>query len=63
LSNEEKTFSPACETLYKIVKEKGLFPIVERDRYLAEDVAGLAEFLAEGGILEAIKNDLSLNWD
>ncbi len=62
LTDEEKTFSPACETLYKVIAEKGLFSVVKEDRYLAEDVAGLATFLAEGGVLETIKDDLELDW-
>ncbi|BCS89812.1 HAL/PAL/TAL family ammonia-lyase [Pseudodesulfovibrio sediminis] len=63
LTDAEKTFSPACETLYRIIGEKGLFPVVERDRYLAEDVAGLATFLAGGGIIEAIRENLELKWE
>jgi len=62
LTDEEKTFSPACETLYRVIGEEELFPTVEQDRYLAEDVAELAKFLAKGGVLDAIKDDLSLDW-
>ncbi|WP_319467873.1 aromatic amino acid ammonia-lyase [uncultured Pseudodesulfovibrio sp.] len=62
LSDEEKTLSPACEALFATVTEKKLFPIVEHDRYLSEDIAGLAKFLSNGGVADIIEKRLPLEW-
>lgn len=62
LSSAEKTFSPACETLFAAITEKKLFPVVEHDRYLAEDIAELAQFLSNGGITEIVEKELKFNW-
>ncbi len=62
LSDEEKTLSPACETLFATITEKKLFPIVEHDRYLSEDIAGLAKFLSNGGVTDIIEKLLPLEW-
>lgn len=61
LTEEEKTFSPACETLYTAVREKQLFPVVEKDRFLADEVAGLSEFILNGDMLETIATQVKLN--
>lgn len=62
LAEQEKRLSPACETLYDVITTKRLFPVVEHDRYLAEDVANLASFMASGGILETIESLKLLDW-
>jgi len=62
LTDEEKCLSPACEALYEEVTAKRLFPVVEHDRYLAEDVAGLANFVASGGILDIVEDAKPLDW-
>ena len=62
LSDREKCLSPACETLYKTIAARRLFPVVEHDRYLSEDVAGLADFIASGGMAAIIEENLPLNW-
>jgi histidine ammonia-lyase len=62
LTNDEKRLSPACEKLYETITAKRLFPIVKHDRYLAEDVANLADFLTSGRVLETIETTKPLDW-
>ncbi|QJB56284.1 aromatic amino acid ammonia-lyase [Pseudodesulfovibrio sp. zrk46] len=62
LTDEEKKFSPACEHLFDVLTDRKLFPVVEHDRYMAEDVAHLADFVACGGVLEIVGEKLDLDW-
>lgn len=61
LSEGEKTFSPASEALYRAVQEKRLFPIVEEDRFMADDVSGLSDFIKNGEMLESIADQIILD--
>lgn len=62
LTADEKRLSPACETLYATLREQKYFPVVERDRYMAEDVARLASAVAEGRVLEIVEESLPIEW-
>lgn len=62
LTDEEKTFSPACEALFATITQQQLFPIVTHDRYMAEDIAKLTDLLAKGGITTIIEKQLPLTW-
>ncbi|MCJ2163342.1 MULTISPECIES: aromatic amino acid ammonia-lyase [unclassified Pseudodesulfovibrio] len=63
LTEAEKTFSPACEALYRTVRERDLFPIVEKDRFMADEVSGLSGFILSGELIEAVSTQIKLDWD
>ncbi|MBI9079654.1 MAG: aromatic amino acid lyase [Pseudodesulfovibrio sp.] len=62
LSNAEKCLSPTCETLYETITANRLFPVVKYDRYLAEDIIGLANFMTKGGVLKIVEKTKPLDW-
>lgn len=62
LSDHQKTLSPVSETVMDDIKEKGLFPTVESDRYLADDLRRLAEHILTGGVTDSAAPLVPLDW-
>ncbi len=58
----ERCLSPVSETLYRIIKEQGLFPVVISDRFLADDLMKLARFIEGGAMVEAVEKEIRLDW-
>lgn len=62
LSDDQKALSPVCEKVMDDIAEKGLFPTVTEDRYLAEDLQRLAHHLLTGGVSESVQSSTPLPW-
>jgi len=62
LSDEEKRLSPVSEKLFETITEHNLFPVVRLDRYMAEDVKNLADFVGKGGVSDTVESMIPMNW-
>ncbi len=62
LSEEQRRLSPVSEKLYEALMAAGIFPPVKEDRFMAEEVAGLAELIETGGVLDIVETDMPLTW-
>jgi histidine ammonia-lyase len=59
---QERRLSPVSETLYKAIEEQGLFPVVTKDRFMAEDLMKLAHFIESGEMAETVENEIRMDW-
>lgn len=62
LNEEEKRLSPVSEKLFETIAEHNLFPVVRLDRFMAEDMRKLADFVAGGGVCDAVESMIPLAW-
>ena len=62
LSEEQRRLSPVSEKIYETLLAAKIFPPVEQDRYMAEEVAKLAEFIAAGGVSDIVEQEMTLVW-
>lgn len=62
LGYEEKMLSPASEKLFETMSAQGVFPTVKQDRFMADDMKRLADFVAEGGVLAAVGSMIPMPW-
>ncbi|WP_147822007.1 HAL/PAL/TAL family ammonia-lyase [Salidesulfovibrio onnuriiensis] len=61
LSEEEKKLSPVSEKLFETIAERNLFPVVRQDRFMADDIRNLAEFVSDGGVCDTIESMIPLD--
>jgi histidine ammonia-lyase len=62
LSEEQRRLSPVSEHLYGALLKDGAFPMVTRDRYMAEDLAALGERVMAGTVASIVETELPLPW-
>ena len=62
LSEEQRRLSPVSEKLYAALMAAGIFPPVEKDRFMADQVAALTELVMTGGVLDIVETEMPLPW-
>jgi len=62
LTVEQRRLSPVSEKLYAALLEDGAFPTVTRDRYMAEELAALADRVMSGRVVGIVEKDVPLPW-
>lgn len=62
LSVEQRRLSPVSEKLYAALLQDGVFPTVTRDRYMADELAALAERVMAGQVVGIVEQELPLPW-
>ena len=62
LSEEQRRLSPVSEKLYAALMAAGIFPPVEKDRFMADEVAALTELVMAGGVLDIVETEMPLPW-
>ena len=62
LSEEQRRLSPVSEHLYGTLLNDGAFPMVTRDRYMAEDLALLGERVMAGKVVAIVEAEMPLPW-
>jgi hypothetical protein len=62
LSEEQRRLSPVSEKLYAALMAAGVFPPVEKDRFMADEVAALTELVIAGGVLDIVETEMPLPW-
>lgn len=62
LSEDQRRLSPVSEKLYEALLAAGIFVPVERDRFMAEEMAGLADYILAGRVVDIIVTEMPLTW-
>ncbi len=62
LTVEQRRLSPVSEKLYAALLQEGVFPTVTRDRYMADELATLAERVMAGQVVGIVEQELPLPW-
>ena len=62
LTVEQRRLSPVSEKLYAALLQEGVFPTVTRDRYMADELAALAERVMAGQVVGIVEQELPLPW-
>lgn len=62
VSAQNRKLSPVSEALLMKLHEKKLFPIVQHDRFMAEDINQLTAFVAQGCVPENVAQHIPMPW-